>query len=114
MGRGRFSELIGIVGTGSLLSELVSVTSESTFRALTDRSLNDLFRSDVTDTRKVVALKSVVSLPKKRLERVLHDYITNDQSRYYNVIHWLDFGVSVSRERSAAACKRALARMRSA
>ena len=34
----------------------------------------------------------------KRIKSILREYVSGDKHRYYNVIHWLDLGASMSRD----------------
>jgi hypothetical protein len=94
IGRTRFSELLGIPAPGRLLAHLVVQASDRVFRALSDVSITVLLRSENDSVRKAAALKSVRALPKARVAGILTDYLSAEERRYYNVVHWLDLGVS--------------------
>ena len=66
-----------------------------------------LLRSDDAAVRKALALRLVEAMPKKRLIAILDTYMSGDQA-YYNVIHWLDLGASLSRTKAIAATKCAI------
>ena len=57
--------------------------------------------------RKIAAIKCLRAFPKKRLTTTLANYLLNDR-RHYNVIHWLDLGVSFPQNRVRQAANRAL------
>ena len=44
--------------------------------------------------------KCIVSLSKGRIRQLLNQYVSAYDWRYYNVIYWLDLGVSVQRARA--------------
>jgi Domain of unknown function (DUF4062) len=52
----------------------------------------------------------IKSLPKSRLKRLLIRYTDHEGSRYYNVIHWLDMGVSLPKDRVESAVQKIVAR----
>ncbi len=103
LGRSRIEELLKLPAPGSLKVHLIVEVSESVFGELSDNSLLQLFNSENLDVRKAAVLKCIRALPKHRLSQLLNDYVSGDEFRYYNVIHWLDFGVSISRDRSRSA-----------
>jgi len=59
---------------------------------------------------KSAALKSVISLPKARLQRMLSRYMISEDTYYYDVVHLLDLGISLPRDRAVAAARRSLER----
>ena len=98
------SELIAIPMPGGLLAHVIAASSEKAFRSLSHISIAGLLRSEVDAVRKVTALKCIKVFPKKWVAKALASYISADQQRYYNVVHWLDLGVSapMNRAREAA------------
>jgi hypothetical protein len=58
--------------------------------------------------RKATSLKCIRSMTKKRLAKIFDDYLSADRSRYYNVIFWLDMGLSVPRERALQAAEKVI------
>ena len=111
LGRTRLGELLSLLTPNRLLLSHVMVeSSEKVIRELSDSSITQLFRSEHDVVRKAAALKCVRALPKGRLTQLLDRYISGDWTPYYNVIHWLDFGISVPRDRARSAAGRVLAR----
>ena len=110
LGRTRLEELLALPVLSDLLSYLIREISEKNFRELGDDSIKQLFLSKHSDVRKTAALKSVRALPKYRLAQLLDDYISGDEFRFYNVIHWLDLGVSIPGDRARSAAQKALAK----
>jgi len=84
---------------GRLLSHVVLEVTDKQFRTLSDASITTLMQLEIDYVRKAVALKCIRALPKRRVSKLLSDYVSGDQYRYYNVVHWLDFGVSVPKDR---------------
>lgn len=91
-----------------LLASLLDEASKKVFRALSDASIDALLRSDELDVRKATALKCICTLPRTRIIKILNDYISREERHYYNVIHWLDLGVSAPKDRAIAAAKKAV------
>ncbi len=110
LGRKRLAELLALPAPSRLLSYLIVKTTEKEFRALDDASITQLFRSEHDDVRKAVALKCVRVLPKGRVIKLLNDYVSGESHLYYNVVHWLDLGVSIPRDRARSAAETVLAR----
>ena len=91
-----------------LLVHLVTEASQRVFAGLTDVAIMTLFKHDDEKVRKVAALKCVQALPKARVARLLNGYVSGEEYRYYNVIHWLDLGASAPRGRALAAAEKVL------
>jgi hypothetical protein len=108
LGRSRLHEVLSMQAPGQLMSHLVVEISDKLFRNLSDPTITQLLRSEDESVRKNTALKCVRSLPKKRVAKLLADYISGDTTHYYNVIHWLDFGVSTPRDRALSAAEKVL------
>lgn len=109
IGRSRFRELISLDFPVRLLAFVVAMSSEKVFRTLNNDSINQLLLSAHDDVRKAAALKCVQTFPKHRLKELLNDYLSNEENYYYNVIHWLDFGLSLPSDRARPAAKKAIA-----
>jgi len=75
---------------------------------MNDETLLRILRHEDTPVRKAASLKCVRALPLKRLRRLLIEYTAGDDTQYYNVIHWLDLGVSVAKVRATKAAGREL------
>lgn len=110
IGRARLAELLSLPMPSRLLSHVIVQSSDKGFHALNDSTISPLLLSEHQEVRKATALKCVRSLPKSRLRTILQDYISGDQQRYYNVVHWLDLGVSAPRDRAVIAAEKAIAK----
>ena len=108
LGRDRIDELFGIKMPVQLKIALIRLPTAHIFKAISGARLNELLRAENAEVRKATALKAVVSFPKKRIAEVLDEYLSADQF-YYNVIHWLDFGLSVPRREMLRGAARELA-----
>lgn len=110
IGKGRYSDLLEIPAPSKLLLYLIVEAPNKTFRSLSDGSIvSILLRCETDAVRKAAVLKSILSLPKGRLYGLLTDYVSGSKQRYYNVVHWLDFGLSVSRELASSSAKKLIA-----
>lgn len=110
LGHNRLDELLELPAPSRLLSYLIVESTNKRFCALNDGSISRLFSSEHNDVRKAAALKCVRALPKSRLKKCLNDYVSGESYRYYNVIHWLDFGVSIPQDRARSAAATVFAR----
>jgi hypothetical protein len=110
IGRHRLSELLTREMPSEVLSHLIIEVSDTAFRALSDASIIFLLHGNQTNVRKATALKCIRSLPRRRLNDILEAYISGDRARYYNVIHWLDFGVSAPRTLAAKGAEKIIKR----
>lgn len=109
LGKTRLDELLSISMPSQLLPFLINEIPEKVIWELSDKSIILLLQSTDEKVRKVAILKLIVALPKARLIKLLTDYVTGAESIYYNVVHWLDFGIAVPRKRTILAAKNTLA-----
>ena len=80
-----------------LLSKLIELCSLSQFKKISHGALLELFDHESPEIRRAAAIKAVTALPARRIRQLLSEYVLSDKYRYYNVIHWLDMGASLSR-----------------
>jgi hypothetical protein len=109
IGKNRFRELLAHPMPDSLLSRILARASEKDFASLSDDEILTYLSASSEQIRKLVAMKSILSLTRQRLKQIFDSYMNLDR-RYYNVIHWLDMGTSVSKSRAIAAAKRVLSK----
>lgn len=109
LGRTRLQELLQLPMPHRLRSHIIVEIPDKAYRALSDHSLNLLFNLDGELVRKAAALKCVKALTKGRIARLLTQYISTDETRYYNVIHWLDFGCSAPRDHASRGAEKEIA-----
>ncbi|BCG47166.1 hypothetical protein GEOBRER4_n1991 [Citrifermentans bremense] len=108
LGRQRVVDLLGIEKPKELLVLVLKEIHDKVFAQLSDSYIESLLRSEDESVRKTTALKAIKSLPKKRLEKLFRQYLAGASPLHYNVIHWLDFGISVPRERAVSGAQRVL------
>jgi len=110
IGKGRFAELVALTLPDQLLARVIARAADKEFLALSDDDLHRLFMSTSDQVRKATALKAIKAIPKSRLKRLLERYSARDGYRYYNVIHWLDMGVSLPKARVVPAALRVISK----
>ena len=98
IGKGRLEDLLKIEMPELIFVELVKICPLSVFSEISDETLLQLFNNKNDKVRKFTALKSIQSIKKSRLISLLSRYNGKEEYRYYNVIFWLDFGVSMSKK----------------
>lgn len=108
LGKHRLKDLLAVKMPGRLLSCIIRIIPDSSFQLLDESDIVSLMRSDSDDVRKLASLKFIRAFPRHRIKAVLESYMAADQF-YYNVVHWLDFGISVPKERMLRAAGRLLA-----
>jgi hypothetical protein len=108
LGKHRLNELLDTTMPVSLLARIIPLIPEKAFRELADVVIVRLIRSENENVRKLASLKYVRSFPRRQVKQLLNEYMAADQF-FYNVIHWLDFGVSVPRDRMLRAAAKVLA-----
>jgi len=108
MGRNRFGELIDFEMPPQVLLHLVLESSDKAFRSLIDAQISNLLFSKDDGVRKAASLKCVRSLTKRRMSRIFDAYLSADRNRFYNVIFWLDMGISIPRDQAARAAEKVI------
>lgn len=91
----------------SILCKVLAVLPAQRVREIPVAQLEAWLQSKDANLRKAVALKAISALPKRTVDKMLVHHLSAEQS-YYNVIHWLDFGTSVSRQAMLRGCARAV------
>jgi len=107
IGHTRVSEILKMELPTRMKSSLIVELPDTAFRELKDDSIDQLLRSDDDKIRFVTALKCVKVKTKAQLDKLVTNYI-GAGAYFYNVIHWLDFGVSVPKIRAIASVQRVL------
>ena len=111
LGRKRADELFLFAMPDQLRRQLILEMPDAGFATLRDATILECFRSKDASVRKAVALKSVRVLTRSRQSDLLNTYL-KENYRFYNVILWLDLGVSMPREIARATALRLLNRIR--
>ena len=77
---------------------ILSMCSEATFSTLNNEVLFKLLNDNSDQLRKSTSLMAVRVFSLGQLKVLLETYVSTAEYRYYNVIHWLDLGVSMPRK----------------
>lgn len=92
------SDLLSLEMPAAILKMTIELCAESRFAKISRNALLALFNHESEGVRKAAAVLAVRALPAKRIKSILREYAGSDKYRYYNVIHWLDLGASMSRD----------------
>ena len=90
-----------------LLKQVLLLIPDSRFKRLPDTVIVSLMRAESDIVRKVASLKFLRAFSRRRAQQLLVQYTSADNF-FYNVVHWLDFGISVPRERVMRAAAKEL------
>ena len=86
---------------------VLAIFSDATFLKIKNEVLFELFNDESDQIRKTASVLAVRAFTLKKLKVLLDAYVSSDAYRYYNVIHWLDLGVSMHRSDSKSIAKKA-------
>jgi hypothetical protein len=92
------SDLLSLEIPAFILKKIIELCPESRFENISHNVLFALFNHESDGVRKATAILTVRSFTWKRIKSVLQEYIGSKKSQYYNVIHWLDLGATMSRD----------------
>ena len=99
MGRSRsISSFFSIEIPAAILKSTISYCAVSRFSKISHEVLLRLFDHESADVRKAASIMAVRALSVKQIRSLLNEYIFSDKYRYYNVIHWLDLGASMTKD----------------
>ena len=98
MSRGQsVSDLLALNIPTNILTRLIKLCPHTRFAKISREDFLNLLDHDAEDVRKAAARKGISVFPVKQIRSILREYVSDDKHRYYNVIHWLDLGASMSR-----------------
>lgn len=109
IGKGRLADLLKMSASPLLISKLVLISTDKDFRSIDDKIIDALLLSEHDIVRKAVALKCNRGFSKGRLKELMARYSAVQTYRYYNVFHWLDFGISIPKDRVVSGVDRIIA-----
>jgi len=102
IGKGRIADLLNAELAAPIRKSMIKLFPKSVFGNLSnDAIIAELDRKD-DEYRIIFSLRCVESLPKERIDTILDQYVERDTQRYYNSIHWLDLGASLSKKKANA------------
>lgn len=92
------SDLLSLEMPAAILKKTIELCPESRFANISRGALLTLFNHESEGVRKAAAVLAVRAFPANRIKSILREYLHSGKSHYYNVIHWLDLGASMSRD----------------
>jgi len=101
LGRNKTRDILTLDAPTKLRQRLIEWCPNSQFARLSNMSLRSLLHSNIDSERRIAVLKCLRALPRKRIVELMDQYMASEH-RYYNVVYWLDFGLSVPRTRMLA------------
>ncbi|MCD1627867.1 DUF4062 domain-containing protein [Seohaeicola saemankumensis] len=107
--RNRIADLLETDFSVLLRREVLKQLDRKELTSLSDEMILIALSHDDDESRAILALKCCEHLSKKRLKDLLARYTGHDKHRYYNTIHWLDMGVSMSRDTAQSVARQELA-----
>lgn len=108
LSKNKENELLDIEMPIALKINIVSQMLPVSFKKISMHHIFRLMNVENVILREKVCLKIVESLTKKQMKTLLADY-SMQSTYYYNVIHWLDFGINLSKDVARQSVKRYLA-----
>ncbi|WP_083743773.1 DUF4062 domain-containing protein [Methylobacterium radiotolerans] len=105
LAQNRLPELIAADLGNEILSHVIIQSSNRSFAELEDNVVLELLTSADDNLRKSAALKAISCFSIAKLREFMRAH-TGGSTYYYNVVYWLDFGISVPKDRIRHAVKR--------
>ena len=94
----RIVDLLARIESHTIKAGVIGACTQKGILRLGDEMVLELMNDNDDQVRKVAALRCLEAFPKARLGKLLDVYVDRDEYRYYNVIHWLDLGVTMPRQ----------------
>ena len=92
------SDLFSLEIPETILKRVISLCPQTRFKKISNNALFGLLDHESADVRKETSIKVVKVFASQKVESILGAYVKRGRNYYYNVIHWLDLGVSMPRE----------------
>ncbi|MGB1835815.1 DUF4062 domain-containing protein [Marinobacter adhaerens] len=96
--KGREDDLLSMSIEDGLMREIIIGIPESRLKSLDNDTIFLLLNDEDDDVRRFLTCKICKAFSKKDLERLEKKYFSRFERRYYNVIHWLDFGKNIQKD----------------
>jgi len=110
LSKGRLGDVLKFKLQPKLICNLLITASNTSVSELCDQSIITLLSNKDDGVRKVTSLRCIGVLSKKRLTKILNRYVISSELRYYNVIYWLDLGISMPRKLAISTSSRIIVR----
>ena len=95
VGKGRIVDLLEEVKAPPILAAVIKACARKVFNELNDDKMIQLMNVDDDTVRRVIVVKCLQVLPKSRIRRLFGRYMREEEYQYYNVVYWLDLGVTM-------------------
>lgn len=105
LGKNRLADVLALDCPGIIKRNVISSIKDREFISLGDDLILGMLNDDDSEIRKHCTLKCAKTYTKARLLALFDRYNRADQI-FYNVIHWLDFGLYSSKEQIRSAFKK--------
>ena len=105
LGKNRVADVLALDCPSMLRRNILSSIKDSAFVGIGEDVILSILNNDDADVRKHCALKCAKTYSRSRLTALLDRYNCAEHT-FYNVIHWLDFGLYSSKEKVKSACKK--------
>jgi len=106
---GDWKRLLAVRPNGGVFNRLILAPPRKAWAQLGDEVLLGALSHTDDMTRELAALRCIRDLPIKQIKVLAAKFQQLPEHRYYSTIHWLDFGVTVSRAVAVHAASRRLA-----
>ncbi|WP_291155195.1 hypothetical protein [Ensifer sp. SSB1] len=110
LGKGRVADMLALDLQGAIRISLAKLLPKNLITELKDELLLREMQDKHDEYRVVFTLRCIQTLSKTRLAQLLERYMNGDGQHFYNVIHWLDLGVSLPSSSAKSIAERALSR----
>ncbi|MDK5836647.1 hypothetical protein, partial [Serratia nevei] len=107
IGKGREDELLALPMNSNLKARLIAQLNSKEFSRVSSNEIKKLLNDEDINIREKLSLKIIECLPKKDIEAIMKDYLYQD-TYFYNVVHWLDLGISLKRDVAQKSARSAL------
>ena len=97
LGSKRIADTWNLELSSSIRRDFVAEMPKRLFSSFDEKQIIEMLRFKADAVREAVALKAVQCLDKVRLRSLLDAYCNGEEDYYYNVVFWLDLGVSADR-----------------
>lgn len=105
LGKNRLADVLNLECPVRLKRHLICSVKDKEFVSIGNDAILGVLQDADEEVRKNCSLKCAKTYSKGRLSSLLEMYNEEEQS-FYNVIHWLDFGLYASREQIRNVCKK--------
>lgn len=95
IGKKNIVDILDMEIDSEIMAKIIIEIPVSSFSSLEIGSVIRILRQKNEKLREICSLKSICSFSKGKINEILAEYAESGEFRYYNVVHWLDFGISL-------------------